>query len=106
MTTDVPAGVPAGTTGQAPGTTLRLEGDAGTNFSGICTTGAEEEVLIGQVPKSYSFDLQGRTLSCQIKKQSPGTGSLRTILLAGGATRSIQQTRAQESIINISYSGG
>lgn len=97
---------PVSTTGGNREATLRLEGDAGTNFTGICTTGAEEEVLVGQVPKSYSFDLQGRTLSCQIKKQSSGNGSLRTVLLAGDNTRSIQQTRSQDSIINISYSGG
>ena len=97
---------PVGTTGGNPEATLRIEGDAETNFTGVCTTGAEEEVLVGQVPKSYSFDLQGRTLSCQIKKQSSGNGSLRTVLLAGDNTRSIQQTRSQNSIINISYSGG
>ena len=96
---------PPGTTGSASGIVLRLEGDAGTNFSGFCTTGAEDSVLVGQVPKSYSFDLQGQGLSCQIKKQSPGNGSLRAILLAGDNTRSIQQTESQESTISIAYSG-
>lgn len=101
-----PAPPPSGMTASASGVVLRLEGDAGTNFSGVCTTGAEDSILVGQVPKSYSFELQGQILSCQIKKQSPGDGSLRTILLAGDNTRSIQQTESQESIIHISYSGG
>jgi hypothetical protein len=100
------ASPPPGTTGSVFGVVLRLEGDAGTSFTGVCTTGAENSVLVGQVPKSYSFDLQGQILSCQIKKQSPGNGSLRTILLTGDNTRSIQQTESQESTINISYSGG
>lgn len=97
----------------APGTTvlgqeitLRLEGNAGTRFSGVCTTGEEDEVLVGQVPKTYSFDPKGQTLSCSITKQSPNKSSLRVILLEGGKTRSIQQTKSQESAIAISYSGG
>ncbi len=101
-----PAPPPSGTTAGASGVVLRIEGDAGTNFTGVCTTGTEDSVLVGQVPKSYDFDLRGQALSCQIKKQSPGNGSLRTVLLAGGNTRSIQQTQSQESIINVSYSGG
>ena len=105
-TTATAATTSPGTTISASEVVLRLEGDAGTNFSGVCISGAEDSVLVGQVPKSYSFDLQGQTLSCQIKKQSPGNGSLRTILLAGDNTRSIQQTESQSSTINISYSGG
>lgn len=97
---------PFGATTDRPGVTLRIEGEAGTEFSGLCATGAEDSVLVGQVPKSYRFDLRSQELSCRIKKQSPGNGSLRTILLAGDNTRSIQQTRSQESIINVSYSGG
>ncbi len=95
-----------GTTSGASGVVLRLEGDAGINFSGICTTGTEDSVLVGQVPKSYNFNLRGQGLACQIKKQSPGNGSLRAILLAGDNTRSIQQTESQESTISIAYSGG
>lgn len=95
-----------GTTTLSQGITLRLEGNAGTKFSGVCTTGEEDEVLVGQVPKRYSFDLRGQTLSCSITKQSPKKSSLRVILLDGGNTRSIQQTKSQKSAITISYSGG
>lgn len=96
----------ADTTGTASEAVLRLEGNAGTEFSGFCTVGSEDSVLVGQVPKTYSFDLRNQPLSCRIKKQSPGNDSLRVALLAGDNTRSIQQTKSQESIINISYSGG
>ncbi|CAN5655012.1 hypothetical protein BH24ACT20_BH24ACT20_16720 [soil metagenome] len=96
---------PTGTTGGVSEAALRLEGNAGTEFSGFCTIGSEDSVLVGQVPKTYSFDLRGQTLSCRIKKQSSGGDSLRVVLLAGDSTRSIQQTKSQESIINISYSG-
>lgn len=120
-TTDFPARTLASTPGpatttkttQTPGITtggpevvLRIEGAAGTEFSGVCTTGPEDSVLVGRVPKTYNFDLRGQPLSCRIEKQSPGAGSLRTVLLAGDNTRSIQQTESQNSTINISYSGG
>ena len=105
-TAQTPSTPPAGTTGRGSEITLRLEGDAGTSFSGVCTTGAEDAVLVGQVPKIYSFDLRGQTLSCSITNQSPGNSSLRAVLLDGGNTRSIQQTKSQNSTINISYSGG
>lgn len=100
------ASQPFGATIDSPGVMLRIEGDTGTEFSGICATGAEDSVLVGQVPKTYHFDLRNESLSCRIKKQSPGAGSLQTVLLAGDNTRSIQQTNSQESIINVSYSGG
>lgn len=97
---------PAGATVTGPSeVVLRLEGDDRTNFSGFCTSGARDSVLSGRVPKSYRFDLRGRDLACRIEKRSPD-GSLRAILLAGGATRSIQQTESPNSTISISYSGG
>lgn len=105
-TSQTPSTPTPGTTALSSGVTLRLEGNAGTKFSGVCTTGAKDEVLVGQVPKRYSFDLRGQTLSCSITKQSPNKSSLRVILLDGGNTRSIQQTKSQNSAVNISYSGG
>lgn len=97
---------PSGATVGRSRVTLRIEGDAGTEFSGVCTTSTENSVLVGKVPKTYNFDLRNRALSCQIKKQGPGTGSLQAILLTGDNTRSIQQTRSRNSTINISYSSG
>jgi hypothetical protein len=84
---------------------LRLEGAPGVRFSGLCSVGDEERVVTGRVPQRYAFDLVGgSSFSCRIQKQS-GPGNLRVILLAGGTTRSVQQTNAQGGTITVSYAG-
>lgn len=88
-----------------PDVLLRLEGDPEVRFSGICTAGTEDNVISGQVPARYRFDLNGQNLSCRVQKRSPGNGSLRVVLLAGDSTRSVQQTEARDNVLNISYTG-
>ncbi len=85
---------------------IRLEGDPRTTFSGLCSVGEERNVLSGQVPKRYAFDLRGRELSCRIEKRDGGTGDLKVVLVAGESTRSVQQTNAPGGVINVSYEGG
>jgi hypothetical protein len=89
----------------SPAVLLRLEGDRGTTFSGICTVGGKESVLSGRIPKRYAFDLRGQRLSCRIEKRDPGRGSLRVILISGDTTRSVQQTNTRGGVINVSYAG-
>jgi hypothetical protein len=62
-------------------------------------------VLSGQVPKRYAFYLKGRQLSCRIEKRDGGTGDLKVLLVAGEATRSVQQTNAPGGVIKVSYKG-
>ena len=90
----------------SPGVVLRLEGDPKTTFSGLCTVGGGESVLLGKVPKRYAFDLNGGKLSCRIQKQDPGRGELKVVLTADDTTRSVQQTSTHNGFINISYQGG
>jgi len=85
---------------------IRLEGDPETTFSGLCSVGEEQNVLSGQVPKRYAFDLKGQLLSCRIEKRDGGTGDLKVVLVAGESTRSVQQTNAPGGVINVSYKGG
>ncbi|ABG05860.1 hypothetical protein Rxyl_2950 [Rubrobacter xylanophilus DSM 9941] len=85
---------------------LRLEGEEGTRFSGLCDVGGQQSVLSGEVPRRYTFDLDGLPLSCRIQKRGGGQGTLRVVLLANGTTRSVQQTNAPEGTIRISYQGG
>jgi hypothetical protein len=92
-------------TGGKPEVLLRLEGNPETTFSGLCSVGAEQNVLSGQVPKRFEFDLKGRQLSCRIEKQDGGKGDLKVVLVAGGTTRSVQQTNSPGDIIKVSYSG-
>lgn len=102
-TTAAPEGA-LGATLETPDVSLRLEGDQSTRFSGLCNAGGEESVLSGQVPKRFTFDLDGSELSCRIQKQDEQTGNLRVILLSGNTTRSVQQTNSPGGIIQVSYS--
>ena len=90
-------------TGGQPEVVVRLEGDPKTTFSGLCSLGEERNVLSGQVPKRFVFDLKGRKLSCRIEKQDGGTGDLKVVLVAGETTRSVQQTNSPGGSIKISY---
>ena len=89
----------------SPGVVLRLEGDPRTTFAGICTVGGKGSVLIGRVPKRYTFDPEGQGLSCRIQKRDRGRGSLKVILIADNTTRSVQQTSVRGGVINLRYKG-
>ena len=91
--------------GGKPEVVIRLEGDPRTTFSGLCSVGEEQIVLSGRVPKRFDFDLKGRLLSCRIEKRDGGTGDLKVLLVAGEATRSVQQTNAPGGVIKVSYKG-
>jgi hypothetical protein len=89
----------------SPAVLLRLEGDPGTTFSGICTVGSKQSVLSGRIPKSYAFDPRGRKFSCRIEKRDPGRGDLKVILVVGDTTHSVQQTDTRGNVIKVSYPG-
>jgi len=89
--------------GGQPEVVLRLEGGPTTTFSGLCSVGGEQNVLDGRVPKRFTFDPGGRELSCRIQKRDEGQGALKIILIAGNATRSVQQTNSPGSAINVTY---
>jgi hypothetical protein len=107
--TTVDAPPPEATLGEAPpdspAVLLRLEGDPGTTFSGICDVGGKESILSGRIPKRYAFDPREQRLSCRIEKRDSGGGNLKVILIAGDTTRSVQQTNTRGSVVNVSYHG-
>jgi hypothetical protein len=82
--------------------TLSLEGDSGVGFSGTCSVGDEEESFEGQVPESFSYDLGGEQLECEIQKQA-GDGTLE-VLLTGPGDRIRQQIGSSGGTINLTYS--
>jgi len=86
-----------------PEVVIRLEGDPKTTFTGLCSVGGEQNVLSGQVPKRFTFDLSGERLECRIEKRDEGAGDLKVVLVAGDTTRSVQQTNAPGGVINLSY---
>ncbi len=83
--------------------TLKVAGDQGTSFSGVCSVGGHEEVLEGQVPERYAYELDGAKLECEIRKE--GVGAL-DLVVTGEGVHSMQRTNAQESTIRIVLSGG
>ena len=89
----------------SPAVLLRLEGDPGTTFSGICVVGSNQSVLSGRIPKRYAFDPRGRKLSCRIEKRDPDRGDLKVILVVGNTTRAVQQTDNRGNVIKVSYPG-
>lgn len=85
--------------------TLKLEGDAGTGFSGVCNVGDQEEELAGETPQSFVYELpEGQTLDCEIRKSDSGSGSLKVTLTAPG-NNIVQQTNTPGGSINLSFSG-
>ena len=79
--------------------TLEMEGDSGTEFSGSCTVGGEETEVSGQVPDSFSFELDGERLECEITAD----GNLRIVFTAGNA-HSVQQISG--GTLNLTYDKG
>lgn len=99
--------VPEGTLGEEPSrpdVVLRVEGDPKVRFSGICAVGSHENVISGRVSKRYEFDLGDQELSCEIRKRDPGGGNLKTTLIAGNDTRSVQAVNTQGGRIRVTYS--
>ena len=81
--------------------TLKLEGEPGTEFSGSCTVGDEEpEEISGQVPQSFTFNLEGKPLDCKISSE----GDIQVELTVGENVRSVQRFSGGTS--NLIYENG
>jgi hypothetical protein len=82
--------------------TLEIEGHRGTRFSGTCAVGkGEEREIRGRVPERFVYELDGRRLECEIRKQSKGAMS---IVLDAGNTDFVQQTGSRRATVRIVYS--
>jgi hypothetical protein len=80
---------------------LELQGDPGTEFSGSCTIGNQEpEPISGQVPESFTYELEGRPLECEIGSE----GDVRVDLSVGENVRSVQRTSG--GTLNLTYENG
>jgi hypothetical protein len=76
----------------APAVTLKVGGDDGTWFSGVCSVGGQEKVIGGRVPARYVYHPRSDKLECEIRKE--GGGALEVALAAGSNVRSVQRTDA------------
>lgn len=101
------AGMDKGMTSEGSGqeVTLKMEGDTGTEFSGVCSTGDQEEDLAGEIPQSFVYELpEGQKLDCEISKSDSDSGTLKVTLTAPG-NNIVQQTNTPGGSINLSFSG-
>ena len=79
---------------------LEIKGDSGTEFSGSCAVGdGEPEEISGQVPQSFTYDLDGKPLKCEITSE----GNIEANLTAGN-THSVQ--RISGDTLNLTYENG
>ena len=86
----------------AGGETLELEvgGSPGTEFSGTCAVGGgEPEELGGRTPQSFTYDLRGKPLECEISSE----GALE-VTLTRANNRSVQ--RFDGGTVNLTYDNG
>jgi hypothetical protein len=84
--------------------TLRLSGDQGVPFSGVCSLGEDRREIAGQTPRSFEFDPKGRELSCEISKQGTRGDELE-VVLSGEGIRSVQQLGGAEGTVRLTYGG-
>ena len=80
---------------------LDIKGSSGTEFSGSCAVGDEEpEEISGQVPESFTFNLEGKPLDCKISSE----GDVQVELTVGENIRSVQ--RFSGGTLNLTYENG
>ena len=80
--------------------TLELQGEPETEFSGSCTLGDEEpEEISGQIPESFTYELGGGPLECEISPE----GSTQVHLTVGNV-RSVE--RISGGTLKLTYKNG
>ena len=83
--------------------TLKVGGDPGSEFSGVCSLGKEEKTIGGSVPERYVFEPGDAELECEIRKE--GGGALE-VVVAGDNVRSVQRSGgAGEGTLRFVFSG-
>jgi Putative auto-transporter adhesin, head GIN domain len=80
---------------------LEIKGSQGGKFYGSCTIGNGESTKIGgEVPKSFTYDLKGRSLDCEISSDA----DLQVELSVGESTHSVQSISG--GTLNLTYEDG
>jgi hypothetical protein len=83
--------------------TLKVAGDPGTAFSGVCSVGGREDTIEGRAPERYAYEPDGGKLECEIEKES---GGALEIAVTGEGVHSVQRSNAQGSTVRFTLSGG
>ena len=80
---------------------LEVKGSPGSAFSGSCAIGnGEPEEIGGKVPESFTYDLGGRALGCEISSD----GDLRVEFTGGENAHSVQSISG--GTLNLTYKSG
>ena len=89
----------------APGdVTLEIQGDKGTRLSGACSVGKERREISGRAPESFEFDLDGRSLSCEIDQQGSQSDEL-AVVLSDENVHAEQRLAGEQGTSKITYDG-
>ncbi|CAA9424760.1 MAG: hypothetical protein AVDCRST_MAG37-180 [uncultured Rubrobacteraceae bacterium] len=93
--------VAAGVYGEGDQAQLEVTGTSGTEFSGSCTVGeGEPEEINGQVPATFTYDLEGKPLNCEVSS----AGDVQVELTVGENVHSVQ--RFSGGTLNLTYDNG
>jgi hypothetical protein len=96
-----------GNRGESEDVTLRITGDEGTRFSGVCSVGDERRDTSGQVPKSFEYELKDdRQLACEIRKQGAHDAGLKLVLKSENSRSVHRSVGGEDAIIRLTYQDG
>lgn len=84
--------------------TLRITGDRGTAFSGVCSDGEAERTVEGQAPERYTLEPRGKDVRCEVRNE--GGGDLGIVFTGGAGVRSEHRTGGAESTTRFVYLNG
>jgi hypothetical protein len=80
---------------------LEIKGSPGSTFSGYCAIGDEgAEEIGGEVPQTFTYDLGGRALDCEVSSD----GDLRVEFTGGENAHSVQSISG--GTLNLTYKSG
>ncbi len=92
--------------GESGDVTLRIAGDEGTRFSGVCSVGQREHDISGRVPQSFEYEPNDRKLVCEVRRQGVQDAELK-VVLEDDNTRSVQRTAGgKDTMMRLGYENG
>ena len=101
LTTGWTANVEASGDSEEDQAQLEIKGSSGTEFSGSCAIGdGEPEEISGEVPESFTYDLQGKSLDCEISSED----DVQVELNVGENVHAVQ--RFSGGTLNLTYENG
>ncbi len=93
--------------GESEDVVLRIAGDQGTRFSGMCSVREEKHDISGRVPKGFEYELNNDSqLTCEIRKQGAQDAGLK-VVLKGENSRSVHRSvGGEDAVIRLTYQEG